>query len=932
MVQYDLGLDPDFGTGGQSQKNDPKQEESRNNNDGDDDLSLDKFLPHNSSLKMKTSIYEDADVIDEDDSQLSKYDAMEDQLRRTLIRHENNMTAKLHEEINSMKNEPTDIHMLAVYFLVKAHDKKIWKSKAAILSVMLSFIVVAVQVMISAFLIMNIITPTCSQDDDCHNGQFCYFDYNIYGDRTTEHGTCWGDCYYHNKFGRLYFLAPGWTSLIQDAGCKDENDTVCIANISPQLLRDFCEDLDMPITAIRDICLRSVHCKDPDLQIETKCDFVQSNREVLDFMGIFILCIVGILLVVNIHKDEALCSLKTFLNALSIAFILEIDDVIGKFALNGVKIEEDTIKQKLNSKNNERNVIDTTMDYLLITICFVSLLAQVLQVDNSRLKIGLGLVKILLAIDTNVYDQTCFGIILNVNGIAYLVPILFLILNVLAALYESYKAKKSRMKSLKAFVWKVLTFFSALLLFYAFALLPWMLEFLAKATSSKNKIGSFHSTKLDGQIIHLSAVVFGVTVFAGLTMFLWQFEKRLIGTRDVVDKDIEIEGTDRNKEFFDENKFPLPKAKNCRKKYCLSSMTTTKKIYAVAAVVSISLMAGLLGGLLPRMRNASCQFTNVEDCRKFKGRYPECKAERPILIGDGKCNGGEYNTIECNYDDGDCLEFNAKYPNCKVEYPFSIGDGLCTGGEYNTEECKWDGGDCLELNEKYPDCYGLFAVPMTAGGGGWCDEESLNYSLQCGWDFGSCAPPESYLCTMDGDHVWDGEKCLDFNEFYPNCKVDEPGRIGDGTCDEGEYNSEECHFDGGDCDYSNGFFCLQQEVVTWDESRTIALEMNADLVKIECQEQNSKVFQLSNSAPFWIGVKRDEDGQWTYADGSGDVGYVNWSLVQLSDEDCYGVGPDGGWYKAPCSIEVPEVLAVYQSNSQIDGMNCTSYPQCPSSS
>ena len=67
---------------------------------------------------------------------------------------------------------------------------------------------------------------------------------------------------------------------------------------------------------------------------------------------------------------------------------------------------------------------------------------------------------------------------------------------------------------------------------------------------------------------------------------------------------------------------------------------------------------------------------------------------RSIQIGNGLCDGGDYNTEECGWDGGDCIEFN-KYPNCKVDDQHSrIGNGYCDGGDYNTEECGWDGGDC----------------------------------------------------------------------------------------------------------------------------------------------------------------------------------------------------------------------------------------------
>ena len=75
-------------------------------------------------------------------------------------------------------------------------------------------------------------------------------------------------------------------------------------------------------------------------------------------------------------------------------------------------------------------------------------------------------------------------------------------------------------------------------------------------------------------------------------------------------------------------------------------------------------------------------------------------AKRRRVIGNGRCDGGDYNTEECGYDGGDCTQFNQKYPNCTALYPFHIGDGRCDDsdyyGYYNTSECGYDGGDCLD--------------------------------------------------------------------------------------------------------------------------------------------------------------------------------------------------------------------------------------------
>ena len=75
---------------------------------------------------------------------------------------------------------------------------------------------------------------------------------------------------------------------------------------------------------------------------------------------------------------------------------------------------------------------------------------------------------------------------------------------------------------------------------------------------------------------------------------------------------------------------------------------------------------------------------------EFNRKYPNCTVGNPSAIGNGWCDGGQYNTEDSLSDGDDCDEFTRKYPNCKVEYPWYIGNGLCTGGEYSTEECDWD--------------------------------------------------------------------------------------------------------------------------------------------------------------------------------------------------------------------------------------------------
>ncbi len=86
--------------------------------------------------------------------------------------------------------------------------------------------------------------------------------------------------------------------------------------------------------------------------------------------------------------------------------------------------------------------------------------------------------------------------------------------------------------------------------------------------------------------------------------------------------------------------------------------------------------------------------------RYFKDRYPYCTigVENIPKFGNGRCDGGIYNTIACDFDGGDCLSFNLQYPNCnKALEPWRIGDGKCDE-IFSTPECGFDGNDCCPFN------------------------------------------------------------------------------------------------------------------------------------------------------------------------------------------------------------------------------------------
>jgi hypothetical protein len=63
-----------------------------------------------------------------------------------------------------------------------------------------------------------------------------------------------------------------------------------------------------------------------------------------------------------------------------------------------------------------------------------------------------------------------------------------------------------------------------------------------------------------------------------------------------------------------------------------------------------------LEGEVPLFTNDVCGWcaNNSTSCESFKSTYPSCTVTRPSWIGDGVCDGAEYNSEECGYDGGDC--------------------------------------------------------------------------------------------------------------------------------------------------------------------------------------------------------------------------------------------------------------------------------------
>jgi hypothetical protein len=197
----------------------------------------------------------------------------------------------------------------------------------------------------------------------------------------------------------------------------------------------------------------------------------------------------------------------------------------------------------------------------------------------------------------------------------------------------------------------------------------------------------------------------------------------------------------------------------------------------------------------------------------FEQKYPNCNVRFDQIqnITDGNCNGGLPNTFQCGFDGGDCIDFNIAFPNCKALNAYEVGDGTCHE-ELNVKECGYDGGDCchMKLDPNYLN-------------DGECNGGLYN-TLYCGYDQGDCDQfrNENPLCPDleladdqlykdDGSPIVLGDGICDFIPEYmtgecgyesgdcSDCKVPNPTKLGDGTCNGGVYNTEACGFDLGDC-------------------------------------------------------------------------------------------------------------------------------------
>uniref|UniRef100_A0A8C0J0M3 C-type lectin domain-containing protein n=1 Tax=Chelonoidis abingdonii TaxID=106734 RepID=A0A8C0J0M3_CHEAB len=193
---------------------------------------------------------------------------------------------------------------------------------------------------------------------------------------------------------------------------------------------------------------------------------------------------------------------------------------------------------------------------------------------------------------------------------------------------------------------------------------------------------------------------------------------------------------------------------------------------------------------------------------------------------------------------------------------------------------------------------------MTSGFYKWTDNWRIKYSK-----WASEEPKQNLACVyLDVDGTWKTGSC---DENYCSvCKRSdvlaptEPPQL-PGKCPTSDIRRSWIPFHG------HCYYIESSDTESWPQSSMECVRLGASLVSIEnMAEINFLLHHLdafaSDSRQFWIGMYKNVDGEWTWADNSA-VEFVNWKEREPTDgyhEHCVDMdASDGGWRSYYCSAD-----------------------------
>ncbi|XP_065254347.1 macrophage mannose receptor 1-like [Emys orbicularis] len=321
------------------------------------------------------------------------------------------------------------------------------------------------------------------------------------------------------------------------------------------------------------------------------------------------------------------------------------------------------------------------------------------------------------------------------------------------------------------------------------------------------------------------------------------------------------------------------------------------------------------------------------------------QADCVVMIKDPIEEAGKWKDVDCQMNKSYICQRNTdpKLHNFQTTVPVS-GFTLYGNSSYslissrmNWEEarknCKAEYSELASILDPYSQSFLWLQVlkvgqpvwiglnsNVTSGFYKWTDNWRIKYSK-----WASEEPKQNLACVyLDVDGTWKTGSCDE--NYLSVCKRSDVAVPTDppqlpGKCPTSDIRRSWIPFHG------HCYYIESSETESWPQSSMECVRLGASLVSIENRAEMDFLFHhldafASDSRQFWIGMYKNVDGEWTWADNSA-VEFVNWKKREPTDgyhEHCVDMdASDGGWRSYYCSADkrfickIPKITEVEPS-------------------